>query len=85
MSDRTGSSRDPSAWLSKWDPLPRLAFAAVLAFMVGGLVGGATSAPGVGPSLDVLLVNGRNYAVLLLTLLVVGVGYVVGRRVGGRR
>ena len=85
MSDRSGSSRDPPTRLSKWDPLPKLAFAAVLAFMVGGLIGGVTSADGVAPSLDVLLVNGRNYAVLLLTLLTVAVGYVVGQRVGGRR
>ena len=85
MSDRSGSSRDRSAWMAKWDPLPKLAFAAVLAFMLGGLVGGATSAPGVDPSLDVLLVNGRNYAVLFLTLLTVAVGYAVGQRMGVRR
>ena len=86
MSNRSEpTGHDPSSEGAGDDLLVKVGFAALLAFMVGGLIGGATRLnTALDTSLDVLFVNGQSYGIVLVTLLMVIAGYGVGQYVADR-
>lgn len=88
MPSRSDRSTDPTdSWgRRRGNFLWKLGFASVLAFMVGGLIGGVTrvNAP-VEHAFALLWANGRPYGLLFLTLVTCAVGFSLGRLARERR
>lgn len=86
MSNRSEpTGREPATDAADDDLLVKVGFAALLAFMVGGLIGGASRLnTALDSSLSVLFVNGQSYGIVLVTMLMVIAGYGVGQYAGNR-